>query len=145
MQHIRQRSSLEIGGSTPWDTAMDWPTTPLTSGTQEFVWNIAWGPHFGDTEEFVYYITKLDFVFDPTRPLSWDDFETEPFCLEQYDVSRPNNNPNIVPRVDLVKFYTYCNVPARSGRHVIYGASDPCVGSFYSNTIQANGGGTNGL
>lgn len=99
---------------------MNWPTTPLSSGNQEFVWNVSWGPHFSDTEEFVYYITKPGFVFDPTQPLSWDDFEEEPFCLENY-VYNLNDNPKVVPREDLAKFYTYCDVPARSGRHVIYG------------------------
>ena len=32
------------GGSTPWDVAMDWPTTPMTPGINEIKWNIAWGP-----------------------------------------------------------------------------------------------------
>jgi len=39
-------------GPTPWDAAIDWPATAFSSGRQEIVWAIEWGPHFDDTEEF---------------------------------------------------------------------------------------------
>ncbi|HHF7374830.1 lytic polysaccharide monooxygenase [Legionella bozemanae] len=109
------------GGKTPWDRALNWPTVPMSSGQQEFVWNISWGNHFGDTEEFVYWITKPDFRFDPNKELSWDDFETTPFCHLSYNDQNPNANPNVIPDKVNNKFVTLCNVPARESRAVIYG------------------------
>lgn len=109
------------GEATPWDSTIDWPTNSMESGVNEIVWNISWGPHFDDTEEFVYWITKEDFVFDPDVPLSWDDFESEPFCDLGYDHSQPDANPDVTADTASTKFYTYCTVPERSGRHIIYG------------------------
>lgn len=109
------------GGKTPWDKANDWPTTQISAGTQKFTWNISWGNHFGDTEEFVYWITKPDFRFDPTKELTWDDFEATPFCNLKYNDQAPNANPNVVPDKANNRFVTTCNVPARSSRAVIYG------------------------
>jgi chitin-binding protein len=109
------------GAETPWDVPMDWPTTPMTPGLQPITWNIVWGPHFDDTHDFKYWITKSSFVFSPTKALSWDDFETEPFCVEIYDDTKPTSNPNI--SADKVKslFTTKCQIPERKGHHVIYG------------------------
>lgn len=109
------------GGKTPWDKANDWPTSLIASGANQFVWNIRWGAHYGDTEEFVYYITKPNFVFDKNRELTWDDFEPMPFCLLKYSDANPNANPNVVPDKPNDKFHTTCVVPAREGRAVIYG------------------------
>lgn len=109
------------GGATPWDVATNWPTTTINSGTLDITWDISWGPHFDDTEEFVYYITKPGFQFDPNQPLSWSDFESEPFCELAYSDSSPNANPNVTPDKGNALFHTTCNVPARSGHHVIYG------------------------
>lgn len=109
------------GNKTPWDTAMDWPTTLIKNGQQKFVWNISWGNHFGDTEEFVYWITKPDFKFDPNKELSWNDFETTPFCHLKYNDQTPNANPNIVADKANNKFVTTCTVPERNNRSVIYG------------------------
>ena len=109
------------GGVTPWDTPIDWPTNSMSSGRNEIIWNISWGPHFDDTEEFRYWITKPDFQFQVGVPLTWDDFEAQEFCVLTYDHSTPNANPDIVPDVAATRFHTFCDVPARSGRHVIYG------------------------
>jgi predicted carbohydrate-binding protein with CBM5 and CBM33 domain len=109
------------GGSTPWDVATDWPTTEASEGSMDIVWDIQWGSHFSDTEEFHYWITKDDFEFDPTQPLTWDDFEDEPFCTEYYDDENPTANPNIISDTTAVTFTTTCTVPARNGHHVIYG------------------------
>ncbi len=109
------------GGATPWDAAIDWPTTTISPGRQEFKWNIQWGPHFDDTEEFRYWITRPDFQFDQGTPLTWDDFEPAAFCILTYDDSRPNDNPDIVPAKETTQFRTFCTVPERQGRHVIYG------------------------
>lgn len=109
------------GALTPWDVPMNWPTTPMSSGMQSITWNAEWGAHYDDTRDFSYWITKADFVFSPTRELTWDDFETEPFCVELYDDKNPTANPNLIVDKTAIKFTTRCNVPARNGRHVIYG------------------------
>jgi predicted carbohydrate-binding protein with CBM5 and CBM33 domain len=93
----------------------------MSSGMQSITWNAEWGAHYDDTRDFSYWITKADFVFSPTRELTWDDFETEPFCVELYDDKNPTANPNLIVDKTAIKFTTRCNVPARSGRHVIYG------------------------
>jgi chitin-binding protein len=108
------------GGPTVWDQPIDWPTTNITSGPQTFTWNISWGPHFSDTQEFRYWITKPTFQFQVGRPLSFDDFEEQPFCVLNYDDASPAGNPDIVAEKGSALFHTRCNVPARSGRHVIY-------------------------
>ena len=108
------------GGATPWDQAADWPTSPISAGRQKFLWNIQWGPHFDDTEEFRYWITKPNFQFQRDRRLSWSDFESTEFCVLKYDDSRPDSNPNVIALKDTSQFQTFCDVPARQGRHVIY-------------------------
>lgn len=113
-------SEMWNGGKTPWDKANDWPTTLIASGPQKFTWNISWGNHFGDTEEFVYWITKPDFKFDATKELTWNDFEMIPFCHLKYNDQTPNANPNIIPDKGKNKFITTCDVPARKNRSVIY-------------------------
>jgi len=114
-------SEVWDGGATPWDSTIDWPTNTMQPGINEIIWNISWGPHFDDTKEFSYWITNNDFVFDPNAPLTWSDFESEPFCDLQYDDSQPNANPNIQADKPSTKFHTFCTVPERTGRHVIYG------------------------
>ncbi|MEO6094380.1 MAG: lytic polysaccharide monooxygenase auxiliary activity family 9 protein, partial [Fibrobacteria bacterium] len=109
------------GVQTPWDVPMDWPTSPMGSGMQSITWNASWGAHYDDTRDFSYWITKPGFVFSPARELTWDDFESEPFCMELYDNLNPTANPNVIVDKTAIKFTTKCNVPARSGRHVIYG------------------------
>jgi chitin-binding protein len=107
-------------GKTPWDSANDWPVNKISSGTNQFVWNISWGNHFGDTDEFAYWITKPEFIFSKDRELSWSDFEDKPFCLLKYDDKNSNANPNIVADKLNNKFATTCQVPVRQKRAVIY-------------------------
>ena len=114
-------SETWAGAATPWDAPIDWPTTPMSSGLQTITWNISWGPHFDDTAEFRYWITKSDFQFSKTKALSWSDFETAPFCVLSYEDSTPAANPNVTPDKATQKFHTKCTVPARAGHHVIYG------------------------
>lgn len=109
------------GGATPWDSAIDWPTSKMSAGRQEFKWNIQWGPHFDDTEEFRYWITKPGFQFRADQPLTWNDFESTEFCTLQYNDANPNGNPDVIPLKASTQFRTFCDVPARQGRHVIYG------------------------
>jgi predicted carbohydrate-binding protein with CBM5 and CBM33 domain len=93
----------------------------MSPGIQSIVWNAAWGPHYDDTHDFSYWITKSDFKFSPARELTWDDFEAEPFCMELYDDKNPTANPDVIVDKTAIKFTTKCTVPARSGHHVIYG------------------------
>ncbi|MEM6794691.1 MAG: cellulose binding domain-containing protein [Acidobacteriota bacterium] len=109
------------GGPTPWDSPIDWPTNAMTSGRNEIVWQINWGPHFDDTEEFRYWITKPDFQFQVGVPLAWSDFESQEFCVLKYDDSNPTGNPDVVAEKAETRFRTFCDVPERTGRHVIYG------------------------
>jgi len=108
------------GGPTPWDTPIDWPTNAMSAGRQEFTWNISWGPHFDDTDEFRYWITNPDFQYQVGQPLSWDQFESNAFCVLKYDDANPGANPDIIPDKPNTLFHTFCEVPAREGRHVIY-------------------------
>ncbi len=114
-------SETWAGAATPWDAPIDWPTTPMSSGLQTITWNISWGPHFDDTSEFRYWITKADFQFSKTKALSWSDFEAAPFCVLSYEDSTPTANPNVTTDKAAQKFHTKCTVPARAGHHVIYG------------------------
>lgn len=109
------------GAQTPWDVPMDWPAAPMAAGVQSITWNAYWGPHYDDTHDFSYWITKPDFVFSPARELTWDDFETEPFCVELYDDKNPAANPDLTVDKTNAKFTTRCTIPARIGHHVIYG------------------------
>lgn len=109
------------GNTTPWDVPANWPTSPVSSGPFDITWNISWGPHFDDTEEFVYYITKPGFNFQANTPLKWSDFESTPFCKQTYDDKNPGANPNVVPNKAATTFKTSCSLPNRNGRHVIYG------------------------
>jgi chitin-binding protein len=108
------------GAATVWDQPIDWPTTNFQSGTQTFTWNISWGPHFSDTQEFRYWITRPDFQFQVGQPLSFSDFEEQPFCVLAYDDSNPTGNPLVVADPATAHFRTTCTVPPRQGRHVIY-------------------------
>jgi len=122
------------GAATVWDQPIDWPTVPMTAGARNFVWNISWGPHFSDTADFRYWITKSSFVWQTGRALSFDDFEELPFCDLAYNDATPNANPNLIPDKANALFTTRCTVPARSGRHVIYaewGRTPPTLERFH--------------
>jgi chitin-binding protein len=108
------------GRATVWDQPINWPTNAFTAGPRTFTWNISWGPHFSDTEDFRYWITKSDFVWTEGRALSFADFEDAPFCNLAYNDATPNANPDVIPSPGTQSFQTRCTVPARSGRHVIY-------------------------
>ena len=122
------------GRVVPWDVPIDWPTQPMTAGPRNFVWSISWGPHFSDTQDFKYWITKSDFVWQTGRALSFSDFEDAPFCSLAYNDATPNANPNVIPDVANAMFTTRCTVPSRSGRHVIYaewGRTPPTFERFH--------------
>lgn len=122
------------GRVVPWDVPIDWPTQPMTAGPRNFVWSISWGPHFSDTQDFKYWITKSDFAWQTGRALSFTDFEEAPFCSLAYNDATPNANPNVIPDVANAQFTTRCTVPARSGHHVIYaewGRTPPTFERFH--------------
>jgi chitin-binding protein len=108
------------GNPTPWDQSINWPTNSMTAGPKTFTWDISWGPHFSDTENFRYWITKPDFQYQIGRPLTFSDFEDAPFCSLTYNDATPNANPDVIPNPGNATFQTRCNVPQRTGRHVIY-------------------------
>jgi chitin-binding protein len=106
----------------------------MTAGPRNFVWNISWGPHFSDSSDFRYWITKPGFVWQTGRALSFSDFEDLPFCDLAYNDATPNANPNLIPDKANALFTTRCTVPARSGRHVIYaewGRQPPTLERFH--------------
>lgn len=122
------------GAATPWDAPMAWPAQHMTPGPHIFTWNIQWGPHIDDTEEFRYWITKADFVFSPTKALTWDDFETEAFCVEKFNGVAQAANPDITVDKANNRMTTRCSVPERKGHHVIYsewGRTPPTLERFH--------------
>jgi chitin-binding protein len=122
------------GRVVPWDVPIDWPTQPMTAGSRNFVWSISWGPHFSDTQDFKYWITKSSFVWQTGKALSFSDFEDAPFCSLAYNDATPNANPNVIPDKANSLFTTRCTVPSRSGRHVIYaewGRTPPTFERFH--------------
>jgi predicted carbohydrate-binding protein with CBM5 and CBM33 domain len=122
------------GAATVWDQPIDWPTTPMAAGPRNFTWSISWGPHFSDTSDFRYWITKSSFVWQTGKALSFSDFEDTPFCDLAYNDATPNANPNLVPDKANATFLTKCTVPSRSGRHVIYaewGRTPPTFERFH--------------
>jgi chitin-binding protein len=133
------------GEATPWDAAMDWPATPVTAGVKSIIWNISWGPHFDDTKEFKYWITKESFVFSPDKALAWEDLEAEPFCTLDYDDTKPTANPNVIADKTAVKFITKCTLPTRKGHHVVYGEwgrTEPTIERFHGCFDAQYAGGT---
>ena len=84
----------------------DWPTTVIEEGTTSFDFDFyAWVPH--DVRYMDFYITKED--HDPFEPLKWSDLEDEPFCR--------HTDPALT---DDDHFIMSCDLPERSGRHIIY-------------------------
>lgn len=107
-----------------------WPTTSLTTGANTFSWTMT-AAH--STAKFEYFITKDG--YDPTRPLTRDDLELEPFYVDNMDGSKPDH----VMKHEVV-------VPQdKSGRHLILSVWTiaDTVNAFYSCIdvdIDGNGG-----
>ncbi|MGW1895601.1 lytic polysaccharide monooxygenase auxiliary activity family 9 protein [Streptomyces sp. NPDC002004] len=80
----------------------DWPATRLSAGRHTFHYK-GTAPHKGS---FALYITRPG--YDPTKPLKWSDLESKPF-LTVTD-----------PRMVNGDYVFDGNVPARSGRQLIY-------------------------
>jgi len=134
------------GGKTPWDNSINWPVNNINSGSLVFSWDISNGPHFDDTSDFRYWITKPGFVYQVGRELTWADFEDQPFCDLPYNDDNPSAYPNVRAEKATAHIHTTCTVPARTGRHVIYaewGREPPTYERFHGCIdVQVGGGGT---
>ncbi|MFD7181127.1 lytic polysaccharide monooxygenase [Streptomyces sp. NPDC059904] len=80
----------------------DWPSSPMSAGSHTFHYK-GTAPHKGS---FELYITKDS--YDPTKPLKWSDLEAQPF-VKVTD-----------PKMENGDYVFDGDVPARSGRHLIY-------------------------
>lgn len=133
------------GGKTPWDNAINWPVNNINSGSQVFSWDISNGPHYDDTSDFRYWITKPGFVYQVGRELTWADFEDQPFCDLPYNDDNPGAYPNVRAEKATARIHTTCTVPSRTGRHVIYaewGREPPTYERFHGCIdVQIGGGG----
>jgi chitin-binding protein len=90
----------------------DWQKTAVTSGgTLEFVWEFH-KEH--KTRRWNYFVTRAG--WDPTRPLTRDQFDAEPFHQVQMTGKPYWNHPDLVP-VDPTTHTV--PLPERSGYHVI--------------------------
>jgi predicted carbohydrate-binding protein with CBM5 and CBM33 domain len=111
---------------TPWDQSINWPTSTISAGTRNFTWNISNGPHFGDSEDFTFWLTRPGFVYTVGQPLNWSDLEAAPFCDENlvYNgfTQNPTGNPDIIFDTGAATITTRCTVPSRpaGSRHIIY-------------------------
>ncbi|MFC4590093.1 lytic polysaccharide monooxygenase auxiliary activity family 9 protein [Sphaerisporangium corydalis] len=82
----------------------DWPASVLQAGAAfNFVYG-AWVPHPGG---FKLYVTKDG--YNPTKPLTWDDMEEQPFLTADPE-----------PAVSNGAYRFSGTLPNKSGRHVIY-------------------------
>lgn len=137
------------GGKTPWDNAINWPVNNINSGRQVFSWDISNGPHFDDTSDFRYWITKPGFTYQVGRELTWADFEDQPFCDLPYNDDNPGAYPNVRAEKATAHIHTTCTVPARTGRHVIYaewGREPPTYERFHGCIdVQIGGGGASSV
>jgi predicted carbohydrate-binding protein with CBM5 and CBM33 domain len=133
------------GGKTPWDNSINWPVNNINSGPLVFSWDISNGPHFDDTSDFRYWITKPGFVYQVGRELTWADFEDQPFCDLPYNDDNPGAYPNVRAEKANAHIHTTCTVPSRNGRHVIYaewGREPPTYERFHGCIdVQIGGGG----
>lgn len=110
-------------------SATRWAKVNMNSGNNTFKWTLT-AAHA--TATWKYYITKPN--WDPNQPLARAQFDLTPFCSFNDGGKRP---PNSVSHS--------CNVPARSGYHVILAVWEiaDTANAFY-NVIDVNfGGGSN--
>jgi chitin-binding protein len=88
----------------------DWPETHLTAGKTIEVQYNNWAKHPGT---FSLYVTKDG--YDPTKTLSWSDFESTPFS----QVTNPAELGG--PGSDDGHYYWNATLPSgKTGKHVIY-------------------------
>jgi len=87
------------------DLVGDWPTARLQASATEYTFTYDYtAHHVGDTWTHQWFVTKDD--WDPTSPLTWDQFEPTPFMPDTYDDAA-------------VTEYTTEALPPKTGRHII--------------------------
>ncbi|BEO41527.1 GlcNAc-binding protein A [Serratia marcescens] len=125
----RDGELASASGSTNWigtrlneQSADRWTKRKMQSGPNDFTWKFT-APH--PIADFKYYITKEN--WNPNQPLTRDALELTPFCVI------PGG-----PAASTGTTTHSCDVPERSGYHVIYGAWDvsDTAATFY-NVIDA--------
>lgn len=120
------------GGAFPKldeQSATRWSKVNISPGTTTFQWKLT-ANHV--TASWKYYITKDG--WDQNAPLSRSSFDLTPFCSINYGGAKPP-----------VDYASTCNVPAKSGYHVILAVWEVAdtANAFY-NVIDVNFGGSNG-
>lgn len=120
-------TTIASGGNATWSALNEqslgrWTKNTLKSGVNTFQWQFT-APHA--TRDIRYWITKAD--WNPNAPLTRAQFESVPFCTVEYGGAKPV--PSTSERAN-----HQCNVPARSGYHLILSVWDVAdtVNSFYS-------------
>jgi len=103
-----------------------WPRQKMDSGQNTFTWNLTAAHR---SKDWRYFITKPN--WDPNAPITRGSFESEPFCVNT------NSSPSL-------KESHSCNVPERSGYHLILAVWDvgDTSNSFYQ-VIDAEFSGNN--
>jgi chitin-binding protein len=81
----------------------DWPATPVTAGQRSVAFRVT-APHRGT---MMLYITRNG--YDPTQPLKWSDLDATPIAVYSTVAASDNGYYNFT-----------ANLPARTGRHLIY-------------------------
>lgn len=115
--------TIAAAGSSNWaplnaQSADRWQRQPMSAGRQSFTWTFT-APHV--SRNWRYFITRPG--WDVNAPLSRDAFERKPFCTRNGGMQRP---PSPLTHE--------CEVPARSGYHLILAVWDvgDTVASFYN-------------
>lgn len=97
-------ASEYLGVKLNEQTSDRWAKNKMQSGNQDFSWHFT-AVHA--TQNWKYFITRPD--WNPNKVLTRESFESEPFCF--------HDGKEKLPPTDLTHT---CNVPERSGYHVIY-------------------------
>lgn len=109
-------------------SATRWSKVNISAGQNTFTWKISANHR---TTSWKYYITKAN--WDPNAPLTRNSFDLTPFCTVNYGGVQPPST-----------YSDTCNVPARTGYHVILAVWEiaDTANAFY-NVIDVNFGGSN--
>ncbi len=109
-------------------SATRWAKVNINSGPNAFTWKFTANHR---TTNWKYYITKPN--WNPNAPLTRNSFDLTPFCTDNYNGTQPPTT-----------YTSNCNVPARTGYHVILAVWEihDTVNAFY-NVIDVNFSGSN--
>ncbi|MBJ6360147.1 lytic polysaccharide monooxygenase [Paenibacillus sp. GCM10012307] len=109
-------------------SATRWAKVNLSSGQNSFTWKFTANHR---TANWKYYITKTN--WNPNAALTRNSFDLTPFCTDNYNATQPPST-----------YTSNCNVPSRSGYHVILAVWEifDTANAFY-NVIDVNFSGSN--